>query len=244
MAEYKTQRLSNGFNIDEFRAIRGPGDQGILRNNHFWVTIPKPTGFSDNRPLQPNAAYARTYANEMRYACETINIPQTGTAPSLVQRYGYGAVETRPTIPQFSPLQCTLICDKSAHTEMFFHEWVKMSCNFDWWGSGHDAPTTSAGYTLLEPYEISYGPMYRVSVSIQQFNEIGDNVRSMTFRDAYPTSVGDISLNWGRLNDIIRIPVTFAFTDWFEEAVDVSTPESMYHAKRAVGKYGEETAAK
>jgi hypothetical protein len=35
----------------------------------------------------------------------------------------------------------------------------------------------------------------------------------MRFREAYPVEISDIGLGWGRLNEIMKIPVVFSFTD-------------------------------
>jgi hypothetical protein len=37
--------------------------------------------------------------------------------------------------------------------------------------------------------------------------------------EAFPISMGDIPLNWGDTNSLIKIPVTFTFFTWRNEAV-------------------------
>ena len=34
-------------------------------------------------------------------------------------------------------------------------------------------------------------------------------------REIYPITLGDVQLNWGDANNIMRVPVTFTFKDWY-----------------------------
>jgi hypothetical protein len=43
------------------------------------------------------------------------------------------------------------------------------------------------------------------------------------FREAYPIMVGDVQYSWGRLNEVVKVPVVFAYTDWRDDELS-STP--------------------
>jgi hypothetical protein len=108
------------------------------------------------------------------------------------------------------------LCDGAANMQRFFTEWVKIVCNYDFGLSGMAAPTTSVGGQAMSVYEISYKPEYAVDINLQIFNEPGQLIRSVMFREAFPTAVQDIPLSWGRRDDYIKIPVEFAFVDWYD----------------------------
>jgi len=193
-----------GFNIASFKAYMSSA--GLMRNHDYLAVFPYPSGMLRNPVL------IQTERN-LEFACASINFPSTGMHTYRVQRYSYGAVETKPTIPKFNTLQCDFYCDENANVQRFFHEWVKTAVNFDFGNGSIVSPTAASGAT---PYEISYKPDYAVDVHLQMYDPYGNMVREISFREAYPIGVDDIMMSWGRQNEVMRIPVNFTFMDWTE----------------------------
>lgn len=189
------------FNISEFKATREKA--GILRTHDYMLRIPYPTGLVRDLVFLEQD---RT----IELSCDSCNFPLTGVHTYGVQRYGYGAVEQRPTLPKFSPLQCTFYADAAGDLWRFFHEWLKVAVNLNFGQTQYQngAPASA--------YEINYKLEYAVDIHLHIFDQTGNMVRHVGFREAYPTDVGDIALSWGRLNEMVKIPVMFSFFDWHE----------------------------
>jgi len=218
-------KTTQGFNISRFKSH--VDKTGLLRNNHFLVRIPFPASMQDHGINFTNSN------RDIEMVCDTTTFPMTGLQTYNIQRYGYGGAETRPSIPIFGPLQCTFICDRDANMQKFFHEWMKTIVNNDF----HQTPAPSTTTILkngrdLGPYtpipmyvyELSYKSSYAVDLQLLMFKDAGNEqapnvVRQINFRDAYPAAVADIPLSWARQNDFIKVPVVFAYTDWFEEPI-------------------------
>ena len=216
------------FNIETFKT-KGPFAKGALYTNKFQVIFPVPSGMinlvNQLTPGAPGGAPppggSVSSANQMlSYACDSINFPATGVQTYEIARYSYGVTERKPIFPTFSPLQCTLICDgKDAVVQKFFHDWMRLICNFRF-GSGIGINSSLASNIPMAPYELDYKKNeqgyyeYPVDLQLLVYNQSGDVVRDVFFREAYPISVGDVHFSWGEQNTIVKIPVTFTFMDW------------------------------
>lgn len=198
----RNSQTGRGFNIADFKSYISSA--GVMRNNHFLAIFPYPRGMLRTPDLI-------TTERNLEFACDLFAFPSTGMHTYPVQRYSYGPVEMKPTSPKFSPLQCTFYCDMQTNVQRFFHEWVKTAVNFDF---GEGSIVTATADSGAVPYEISYMHDYAVDIHLQMYDEHGNMVKEIRFREAWPTDVGDVVLSWGRQNEIAKIPVAFHFTDW------------------------------
>jgi hypothetical protein len=193
-----------GFNIGAFRAHRN--HIGLLRTHDFHVEIPRPKG------LIRSGILTDTIRN-IELTCDSINFPATAALSYKVQRYGYGALETKPTIPMFSNLECTFMCDQDSQLWKFFHDWLRLAVNFDFSSN----PIVGGN---MDIYEISYKHEYAVDMKLYIYEPSGILVRKVGFRQAYPIAVSDVALSWSMGNQMIKVPVQFTFFDWNEEPLN------------------------
>jgi hypothetical protein len=70
-------------------------------------------------------------------------------------------------------------------------------------------------YSGHRSYELAYKDDYAVDIRISVFKENTEEVIKIVLRQAFPTDIGDIQLNWNDTNDYMRIPVSFTYTDWY-----------------------------
>lgn len=192
-----------GFNIGNFAAFRN--NAGLLKSHDFHIVITWPAALLR---LPEFLAVERN----MELICDSINFPSVGAATYNVQRYSYGAIETKPTIPKFSPLQATFTCDEPAAIYKYFHAWVKATVNYDF-GTSIASPSSTLVTGSATPYEISYKEEYMSDLYLHIYDQYGNEVRRVMFREAYPTDVGDVLFSWGRQNEYVKLPVVFTFVD-------------------------------
>ena len=208
-----TNPNNRGFNIADFKSVISR--QGLLHSHSYIVVIPYPEGLQRTAtPARPRQPAFQAVSRNLEYICDAVMWPSTGLDLYPVQRYSYGAIEMKPTTPKFSVIQCSFICDASADVPRLFSDWIRVAVNYDF--DGGIAENNNGKYA----YEIAYKPDYAVDMFIYQYDNEGNQVRNTLFREAFPVEIGQQVLSWGKINDIIKIPVTFSFTDWQEQAIE------------------------
>jgi hypothetical protein len=210
MPEESGGRLQ-GFSITNFNAFRG--EVGILRTHDYLVELPTIRGLSTE--VFPNKM---SIEEGLELTCDAVNFPLTSLDTYGVRYRGYGVTERRPTTPKFGPIQCTFVTDRQAMEYRYFQEWMKVACNY--YNSENDTNSGTA-----QPYELSYRADYVVDFKLYMFDQMGNLIRVIKFREAFPVQVGDVQFSWGRLNELVKVPVTFQFTDWDDEV----RPQSSDH---------------
>ena len=76
----------------------------------------------------------------------------------------------------------------------------------------------------MYPYEVGYKDDYWTNVEVYVYDDTGtynktDNTETLlvTLRDAYPTNIGDVTLNWADNTNYMRFPIAFTYFDTFEK---------------------------
>lgn len=199
-----------GFNIRDFTTnIDKKG--GLMRNNKFLVRIPYPLGFDTSSVLKNNSRMIELF-------CDSTSLPGVTINTTEVRRHGYGPVEKFGFAPLFNNLQMTFISDKQGAMHNFFYNWTKIITNYDVrYGDFNSFNLQIPSTEDQRAYEISYKSTYISDVEIVVFDENGAETMKVVLRNAYPTAVGDIQMNWNDTNDFVRIPVSFTFTDFHIE---------------------------
>lgn len=198
---------SAGFNINNFKSVVAQKN-GLQRTNKFLAQFPIPQGMlvqSDN-----NTKYRQT-ARFLEYFCEATNFPGVALNVHEVRRYGYGSFEKRPHAPQFTDVNFTFISDGKGEIWTFFQQWLKLTINYDL----RNGISGSTGVRGMKPFDVNYKSDYVSDVRVTSFADNGDKAITSILREAYPIFVGDIQVNWSDTNNIMRIPVTFTFADWY-----------------------------
>ncbi len=202
------------FNIEKFRSA--VNHYGNARHYNYEVFITMPRGMREGSPEDQRRKFTH-FNQDMPFFCESVNFPTTGINPYPVRRFGYGAVETKPSFPVFSQMQCNFLVDENSTMQQFFHDWMKVVINFDYDNVGIDGSSTKTINEIpMSTYEIGYKLDYSIELRLVIYNSVGDVVREVFFREAYPIKVDSINYNYAHTNDIIKLPVTFTFFDWYE----------------------------
>jgi hypothetical protein len=196
--------MSNGFSISDFKAHR----------EHFGVAHTHSYTFSFAE-APPAMVEFREKFNEIQIICDSTNFPGLTLDTYNVQYYGYGPAVKRPTIPDMAPLQATFVDDQMNNFFYMFSMWQRNVINY-FGDSGRNSPQA--------PYELRYLSEYATDIRLKMWNPVGQQIREVVFREAYPIMVGDVQYSWGRLNEVVKVPVVFAYTDWRDDDELSSTP--------------------
>jgi hypothetical protein len=214
------------FNISSFRSV--VSRKGLLPTNKFFVRFVVPAGFNSqvsatSQGQRAEGDSASTATTELSFFCDSVFIPGITMLTSENRRYGYGPVEKRPIVGVSSDIPMTFLVDGNGDNVRFFQSWLKLVYNFD----NRQSTRAATGIGISQyPYEVSYKDQYATDIEILVFNSDGgenrvtpDEALCYTLREAYPTSMVDIPLNWADNNNIMRLPVVFTCFDWYEKTL-------------------------
>lgn len=214
-----------GFNIENFKAhtLRN----GFSRANKFMVRIPMPFGMNS----QPDSTQNIETLRQIEFWGEATTLPGVTISAHRAYRYGYGHPEHRPMSPVFTEVPIMFLADGKGEILSFFQRWIKMIVNYDMRKGiiNNDVRTGSVRGLTLQPFELAYRYEYITDVNITMFNERGITIAKTVLREAFPIQVGDVGLNWGDNQNIARIPVVFAYTDWYSEMVSPTPNPTPYN---------------
>jgi hypothetical protein len=132
-----------------------------------------------------------------------------------IRRYGYGNVEKRPYVAINNDVSLSFLSDSNADVWTFFQQWIRMIVNYDMRHGIYNPAKNNGVLKGQKPFELGYKYEYCSDVEVIVFNEQGKETLKVILREAYPTFVGDVQLNWGDTNSIARIPVTLTVYDWY-----------------------------
>jgi hypothetical protein len=191
-----------GFNIKQFKSYRE--NMGVSRTHSYTVSF-------DSRPSVLYNVSNETFKN-MEVMIDQTNFPALAMDTYGVQYYGYGPIVKRPTVPDYTPIQITIVDDNEATMAQTMSAWQRSIINY----FGDD----NNGYGA---YEVGYLSEYSTTVRIRTYSPTAELIRETAFREAYPMVVGEIQYSWGRLNEIVKVPVVLVYTDWRDEQVAEST---------------------
>jgi len=181
------------FNINEFKAIALR--TGLLRSNKFMVRVMPPRG--TNSPVGNNSRF-------LEFFCDSVYLPGIQIASSQNLRYGYGALEKMPVLPTYGDAFMTFYVDSGGDVWNFFKTWMNSIIPPEFDGiSGN-----------RNEYEVEYKQNYESQVIVYVFDQSGKPTIEITLHKAWPIFLGNIQLNWGDNNQLMRLPVAFTYRDW------------------------------
>lgn len=202
----------SGFNIDTFKSTIGK--KGLLRDNQFECVIQIPT-------FLQNTLGNFSHVKELRFWCESAEIPGVQLATHEIRRYGYGPFERKPYSANFTQSRVVLLGDAEGKNWDLFQKWIQYIHNFDFANKGANGGVGLGGSRIFETNYLHGSTGYTTSITITVYDNTGIERVKVKLIDAYPTFLDSIRLNWSNNNSIMRIPVTFTFFTWTNEITNL-----------------------
>lgn len=210
--------MADGFNLNTFRS-NVTKNNGLLKNNKFMVRMFAPRGFQSTAKGQELSQTARF----LEFWCESANIPGVSLNVNEVRRYGYGTIEKKPYASLNNDINMSFLGDAKGAIWTYFQQWLRLIVNYDM----RRGITAETGMMPGQsPFLMSYKDDYAVDIYLYVFDDRNNEIFRIVLRDAYPIFVGDVQLNWGDTNSLMRIPVTFTVYDWYNEKVEIINPQN------------------
>lgn len=171
-------------NINDFKASF---KQDLARTNRFDVSIPVPL------TLIPYVSSAK----DLRYRCESANLP--GKTFATTEQKTYGPVEKYPYLATFNDMDLTFIVDDDMNQKVFFDAWMSY-------------------INPMYNYNMRYKSDYSTVITINQYNVNNELSYSINLYDAYPISMNQMDLDWSG-DGYHKLSITFAYTYWRNNSI-------------------------
>ena len=206
----QSPRAPEGFSINNFRSKIA--ESGVLKDNLFLINFGLPSVLA--------GSYDNQRTRNLFYYAETADIPAVGFETHDVRRYGYGPIESFAVSPTVQPISISFIVDGRGENRKFFNNWMNSIVNFH---APNGMVSQSNPLTGFKPYQVTYKKDYVIDLSITVYNESSDKILIYTFRDAFPLSVSGHGLSWDTQNQLMKVTVTFSYTDWHSNSIAATT---------------------
>jgi hypothetical protein len=185
---------------------------GLLKSNKFDVFITAPKGLLGT----PASQQIQNTNGIIELFIEGAPIPGVAALTNDVRRYGYGASEKNAVLPLFIDWPVTVRLDGKGLIHDFFRQWMRMMLNFESAGPDNDGTIHDVRGALPDQrvYETAFKDDYVTDGMITTYADNGDTAVQIRMRDMFPIHIGEVIMDWSRVNDYARLPVTFAYMDW------------------------------
>jgi hypothetical protein len=198
-------RTAGTFDIGRFRA-EVSGADSVLPTHSFLVVF-APMAWTRTRFSSQNLDSLLT----MR--CDNVVLPSINLLQEQnIRRYGFGPVENVAYGVNVGDFTLQFIVDKSALVVEYFEEWLNFIVNRDSFG-GANMNNNNLNRTR-KPYEIAYKDTYSCpNVNVFVYDRAQNQVMTYSIYDVFPTGIQSMNMSWSEENTLMKLNITFSFTD-------------------------------
>lgn len=196
------------FNIEEFRSHQNR-NKAYARTNKFHVRIGVPQ-------VLLNGVYTEGMATArfLEYYIQDGSIPGIELVTGDVRRHTYGPNEKRPYGVNVAPVSLLINNDGSNKAYDFFEAWISSIIPHDY--NQGMLGSRQTGAQNVPVYQLSYKQEYATEIEITAFAENKSIISQHKLIEAFPSSISNIAMSWGDLNQIQQFTVEFQYLDWFK----------------------------
>jgi hypothetical protein len=197
------ERTKGTFNIGRFRA-EVSGADSVLPTHSFLVVF-APMLWTRSKFSAQNLDSLLT----MR--CDNVVLPPVNLLQEQnIRRYGFGPVENVAYGVNVGDFTLQFIVDKEALVVEYFEEWLNRIVNRDSFGGANMNNDTNG----RKPYEIAYKDTYSCpNVNVFVYDRSQNQVMTYNIYDVFPTGIQSMNMSWSEENTLMKLNITFSFTD-------------------------------
>jgi hypothetical protein len=200
------------FNVGEFKGHLE--NRGVLRPNKFMVQVPIPAGMTNANVSGREEVVA--VGKDFSFFAEAVSLPGVGLLTDETLRYGYGPLEKKPYVAAFTDVRMVVRADKDGKIFDFLHAWQRLCYDYELRST---IGTVGGILPSQYPFEATYKADYAVDVTIVLYNEVGGAVTSVILREAFPSMIADVPLDWAASPELVKFTVILTYHDWYSAAV-------------------------
>lgn len=189
------------FSIAEFHS-RLNQYGGLAKSNTFEAVVFPPAAVGNDMP-----------GEDLRFFCQSVDIPGIELTTAEYHYQGYGRPEKRITNVEFQNFSAIFRIDYNHRVKQLFDRWMFLAINYD-------NRTVDGERNGKLPYEIEYKANVVGTVEVGVFGTNAPRVNYIyKFEEAYPTSVGNIQMAWADNNSFLVLPVSFTYTSYIPSEI-------------------------
>jgi hypothetical protein len=198
-------RTAGTFNIGRFRA-EVSGADSVLPTHSFLVVF-APMIWTRSKFSAQNLDSLLT----MR--CDNVVLPSVNLLQEQnIRRYGFGPVENVAYGVNVGDFTLQFIVDKNALVVEYFEEWLNLIVNRDSFGGAN--MNNNNLKNGRKPYEIAYKDTYSCpNVNVFVYDRAQNQVMTYNIYDVFPTGIQSMNMSWSEENTLMKLNITFSFTD-------------------------------
>jgi hypothetical protein len=217
--EFSSVRQENAsFSISKFRSEVGYSDSVLPTHSFLAVFSPFKDVITARRErttseIRQEIEVPFTISQRVTLRCDNVILPNMGLLQEQnIRRYGYGTVENVAYGVNPGDITMQFIVDNKSDVLFFFEDWFDRVVNRD---SKGGADMRSVGKKDLRPYQVGYKDDYACpAINVFVYDRSNRNIFEYNIYDAYPVNLQSINLSWADENSLLKLNVTFAFTDF------------------------------
>ena len=178
---------------------------GIARPSRYEVVILPPTG-SPTNPFT-SALTATDSARNVSLKCENISFPGRNIDTSPDTNI-YGPTREIATGFSFAELSATFQSSSDLREKEFFENWQKASFNANTWA--------------MQFYNDYIG-----DIQIYLLDEQNERRYGVKVWECFPKNIGEQTLNYGTINEQLKLNVTFSYRYWTNLGTEATLPQPL-----------------
>ena len=195
------------FSVETFRTKLESGG-GPAYGDRYHVSFNAPAGVILEANSYLKTEGASNVTSRLSWLCDTINIPSRSLTTTEFRTYGLPV--KRPYGSVYTESQMEFLCTRNMGEKKFFDAWLNYIFN-------------------NRSYDIAYYDNYRTDIDIYHFdrsasdaNDLGKSTYHIKLEEAYPTLVGEISMNH-TATEVLKLPITFTYKKYVHTDINSTT---------------------
>jgi hypothetical protein len=160
-----------------------------------------------------------TLSRLFTYRAENIKLP--GATLDMISKrvYGLGVEKKFADDIRFADNSITFLESGGNAIYKFFYAWMNTIIDF----TGATSQFTYAGQPS---YRVEYKDNIITDIYIYVLDASGFLISTVVLREAFPSSVNEIILDWSARSELMKVVVNFTYSSWYIQNLNVPIPFS------------------
>lgn len=146
----------------------------------------------------------------MAFRIDQVKAPGISLITNDINRYGIGPTQKMPTSAQFQEINISMLGDRYCEFWQYWYNWTRAIFGFNGTSNG-----------LAPSYATEYKQNYSTTIMIFIYDQFGNIIQKINLFEAFPTSVREVPLAWSDTNNLMKINVQIAYTEYTIEGTSV-----------------------
>jgi len=196
------------FNINAFKFEIDT--YGYLKTNAFEVFVFTPPVLKDFEISNAGTPFSLFSINRhLKMRVEQVSIPGMSLQSTDVRRYGVGTVQKMPVGAQtYGDVTLSILLDGFGEIYEFWDQWIRKIYEYN----GVSSSSIGSVGNAFPGYVSEYKDQFSTDMQIVVYDHFGNTIQKINLKEAFPSSMKDISLAWGS-EGLMRLQVGISYTE-------------------------------